>query len=71
MNSCSSPANPALTALLTGHQAQAKMRAIFASVNALYRTVADGMGPVWRARPRRHTWQQTVSRIMMAVAKLT
>ena len=37
------------------------MHAIFSSINALYRIVANGKGPPWYARPRLHTWQQTVA----------
>lgn len=62
MNFWHSPAIPALTALLADHPTQAKMRAILDSISALHRTVANGSGPQWRARPKHHTWQHTVAR---------
>ena len=61
MNFWYSPANPALTAILAGHQTQAKMRSILGSISALYRTVAKGHGPQWYLRPKLHTWQQTIA----------
>ena len=57
-----SPASRDLFIILSGHQLHAPMRATHSSVSTLYRVVSSGFGPLWRERPRRHTWQQCVNR---------
>ena len=56
-----SPASPALASLLAGHLTQAKMRAVHVCICDLYRVVARGIGPMWFAHPKRHTWQQVAT----------
>ena len=56
-----SPASRDLFSILSGHQLNAPMRATHSSVSTLCRVVSSGSGPLWRERPRRHTWQQCVN----------